>query len=126
MIFNGVIVGVIFWAMFAAFLVFSGSIDQWWTKRSLLRSPFINEQFKLVFSSSGFHATSPSQDVKLSWNVFTKIVRFDDGFLLMQGLGMCNWIPYDAIVGEKGLDQLTQLFDAKIGRSEDRRTKRWT
>lgn len=47
MIFHGVIFGVIFWAMFAAFLVFSGSIDQWWTKRSLIRSPFINEQVKL-------------------------------------------------------------------------------
>ena len=125
-IFGGRIPLGTFWAAFAAYWALSGAFNQWWTKRNLLRSPFINEKVQLEFSNAGLRATSTSQDTKLTWDVFTKVVRFDDGFLLLQGPGLCTWIPFHAILSEKGLDQLTQLFVSKIGSSEDRRTHRVT
>lgn len=112
------------WAIFGAVLLLSLDFDRWLQKRQLRRSPFINEVLELKFSNLGLHAVSPSQDVKFAWKVFTKMIRFDDGFLLMQGPGLCNWIPFDCILGNDGAERLLQLLESHIACREDRRTKR--
>lgn len=121
---SGNFLAAIMWVVFAAFLLLSGRIDQWWLKHKLRRSPFINEIVKLELSDAGLHAISLSQDSKLAWRVFTKMIQFDDGILLLQGPGMCNWIPYERLELEHDAQRLIQLVHANIGCREDRRTKR--
>lgn len=63
----------------------------------MAKSPFRNDQLTIQLDEEGFHAFSSKQDVKLSWEVFTRVAHFRDGFLLFQGPKMFNWIPFSSL-----------------------------
>lgn len=77
--------------------IFAGTINQWLVRRSMAKSPFNGDELTINFGVDGFHAFSKKQDVKLRWEVFTRVAHFRDGFLLFQGPKLFNWIPFSAI-----------------------------
>ena len=122
-IFGGSVSGIVLCGV-GAFLLFSSPINKWQIRQNLRTSPYTNETVRLEFSDAGMHALSQSQDSKLKWNVFTRMVQFDEGVLLMQGPNQCNWIPNESILGEHGRERLDNLLSVKIANCEDRRTRR--
>jgi hypothetical protein len=88
--------------------VFAGTLNQWLVRRSMAKSPFNGDQLTINFDADGFHAFSKKQDVRLRWEVFTRVAHFRDGFLLFQGPKLFNWIPFSAIEGSaiSDLDRL--------------------
>ncbi len=77
--------------------IFAGTLNQWFVRRSMAKSPFNGDELTINFDADGFHAFSKKQDVKLRWEVFTRVAHFRDGFLLFQGPKLFNWIPFSAI-----------------------------
>ena len=98
---------ILFWAgkpfeaflavLFVGLIVASNSLNRWQVKRGMAKSPFRNDQLTIQLDEKGFHAFSSKQDVKLSWEVFTRVAHFSDGFLLFQGPKMFNWIPFSSL-----------------------------
>jgi hypothetical protein len=66
------------------------------------------------FTESGFHALSPKQDVKFQWCVFTKVVHFQDGFLLFRGPRVAHWIPVSSIPDPTQVQELERLLAATV------------
>jgi hypothetical protein len=98
----------------AAFLFFMHKLQDWVNRRSFLKEPCGNETMTIEFSESGFHAISPTQDAKLQWCAFTKVVHFQDGFLLFQGPRLVHWIPVSSISDPTQVHQLETLLAAKV------------
>jgi hypothetical protein len=111
--------GYYFWGLVITALVIlafiSHRIDYWIIRRAFRKSPFRDELVIIEFTESGFHATSPIQDIKLQWPAFTKVVHFPDGFLLFQGPRTVNWIPFSAIPDMQQAQELENLLRAKVG-----------
>jgi hypothetical protein len=63
---------------------------------------------------------SERTDSKLNWQVFTEGYRFDDGFLLMQGKQLFNWLPLAALQGEPNV--VEALIKANVDEYHDRRS----
>jgi hypothetical protein len=82
---------------FAVGVAFSGHLDRWLIRRSLAKSPFRDDELTITFDEVGFHASSAKQDVKLRWEVFSRVAHFQDGVLLFQGPRTFNWIPFSAM-----------------------------
>jgi hypothetical protein len=95
-------------------LLFAHLLDYWLTRKAFLKSPFRDELLTIEFTESGFHATSPIQDTKLQWCVFTEVVHFQDGFLLFQGPRIFNWIPFSTISDVQQIRELEKLLRAKV------------
>jgi hypothetical protein len=89
-------------------ILLSDRLDRWLARRAVAKSPYLDDDLTIRFGEDGFHATSPKQDVKLRWEVFTRVVHFPDGFLLFQGPKLFNWIPFAALdpAGVKELEGL--------------------
>ncbi|RYD54486.1 MAG: YcxB family protein [Verrucomicrobiaceae bacterium] len=98
---------------FLILIFFSGALEKWRLKRAIAKSPFNDDELRVEFSESGFHAFSAKQDVKLAWNVFSRVAHFRDGFLLFQGPKLFNWIPFSALE-PGGLEELETLLRTNI------------
>jgi len=96
------------------FSFFAHRVDLWRARRALTKSPYRDEVLTVAFSESGFHAKSPKQDSWSDWSLFTKAVHFPDGFLLLRGPKVFNWIPVSAIADSSQVSELENLLRVKI------------
>jgi len=94
------------------FLLFANPLKKWLLVRKFQKSPFCNQSFQITFTQEGKHSLSATQDSKSKWSAFTKMIRFEDGVLLMQGPGLCSWIPFSSIDGEDGAERPIQLLES--------------
>ncbi len=105
--------GVLMTAMSVYFLLFRRVISLLMLRR-FRNSPFCDDDLTTELTEAGFHCHSAKQDVKLQWSVFSKVVRFEDGFLLFQGVRAYNWIPFSSLANPAELEELDALLRAKI------------
>lgn len=101
-------------------LAFGHHLDLWWVRRRFQKSPYANEDedLRVEISDEGFQAKSPKQDTKLTWAVFTKVVHFQDGFLLFQGPHFFNWIPVRLLKDAGQVELLGQLSKARVSKHQ--------
>ena len=92
--------------------------DLWWMRRRFQKSPYANEDLRVDISDEGFQVKSPKQDTKLTWAVFTKVVHFQDGFLLFQGPHSFSWIPIRFLKEASQLELLERLLKAKVSKHQ--------
>jgi hypothetical protein len=104
----------IFFLVLCVLMFFAPHMDYWLVRRSFRQSPFRGEDVRIEFSDSGFHATSPKQDIKLQWSAFTRVVHFKDGFLLFHGPRSFNWVPVSSLAGLSDIAELEALLRSKI------------
>lgn len=95
-------------------LCFVHHVDDWWVRRTVRKSPFLNEVLHVEMDDVSFRVTSPKQDVKLQWTIFTRVVHFPDGFMLFQGPRLINWIPLTALVPPADRAGIETLLRSKI------------
>lgn len=100
----------------AAYLMAMKRLQGCHIRRRFRKSPFCGEDLAFEFGEHEVRVTSPQQDVKLQWSVFTKAVRFEDGFLLMQGPSVFNWIPAAAFVDPSHIDAMDAHLKANIAK----------
>jgi hypothetical protein len=97
-----------------AYLMMVDRVQRWGIRRRFRRSPFCGEDLAFEFGEHEVRITSPQQDVRLQWSVFTKAVRFEDGFLLMQGSSVFNWIPAAAFADPSHVSAMEAHVKANI------------
>lgn len=83
-------------ASIVATLFLFGPLNAWLVRRRFRRSPFYNEPITFALSDGGAHAVGRDSDTRIGWATFTRARRFEDGLLLFQGPGVCNWLPDSA------------------------------
>ncbi len=83
-------------------------------RKSFQQSPFRDELLRIELRDDGFHAKGDISTVDLHWSAFTKVVHFEDGFLLFQGPQVANWIPVRYLEDAAALADLEALLDANI------------
>ena len=95
-------------------LFFVANIQDWLARRSFQQSPFRDDLVTAEFTELGYHSTSSKVDVKFQWCDFTKVVHFQDGFLLFPGPRMFIWVPVCSIVDPTQVQELERLLAAKV------------
>lgn len=106
-------VSLIFGAL-GGVLLLSRPIDLWIFRRRFRKSPYKDDRFHFTFCSEGFLVKGGKSEVRADWVVFTSARRFHDGFLLFQGPGVFNWLPFEKIVAGS-VAEFDQLIGVKIG-----------
>jgi hypothetical protein len=91
------------------YLLFRPWIQDWQTRSQFTKSPYRDENMVIVLSDEGFQGTGDVGRTALSWQAFTKAVRFSDGFLLLQGPGVFNWLP-DTALSEGNVAEIELLL----------------
>ncbi|MGJ8674231.1 YcxB family protein [Rubritalea sp.] len=96
-------------------LVVVGSLcyEKWSVRRSLRRSPYINDEVTITFSDEHFEVSTPISQTSLSWKVFTKAQEFPDGLLLFHGDHIINWIPSASLI-RCDIEDLRHFLKSKI------------
>lgn len=101
------------------YLLFLPRISDHRTRVQFRSSPYCNENITVVLSDEGFHATGEISRTSLTWQAYTRAVRFRDGFLLLQGPGVFNWLP-DAALAEGKIGDIELLLRKHIANFSDR------
>ncbi|MEI7957814.1 MAG: YcxB family protein [Verrucomicrobiota bacterium] len=99
--------------IFFAVLLFAQRIDEWLMVRRFRKSPFRNKRVHIHLSTEGFTSKWDTGETRLDWAVFTSARRFLDGFLLFQGPGVFNWLPFERITFGS-ITEVDELIRAKI------------
>lgn len=89
--------GAVVLTMFFALLVFTRRIEEWLIRRRFRKSPYRDERIRIELSPDGLSARGEISNAQLTWAAFTAARRLVDGFLLYQGPGVCNWLPFNAL-----------------------------
>jgi uncharacterized protein YhhL (DUF1145 family) len=104
---------IIFFAAIIILMLYGHKIDYLVLKYRCRKSPYINEQVEITISDEDYRVLSDKFETKSLWSVFTKAVVFSDGFLLMQGPGLFNWLPVKNIT-QGSAQELNQLIKNNI------------
>ena len=83
--------------LFSVLILASPQLDRWLTIRNFRRSPFQNETLRISLGEDAYVVAGSISSTHLSWDAFTRAVQFEDGMLLFQGPGLCNWLPFSRI-----------------------------
>jgi hypothetical protein len=91
------------WPAIAFAAAFGALVVGWPVDKALLRwrfrkSPYRDDDLELTLSDEGVFIKGNTAEMRLSWSVFTKARRFEDGLLLFQGPHLFNWLPDTAAV----------------------------
>ncbi len=95
-------------------LVLGWPIDVWLIRKRFRKSPFYNDEIAFSISESGVHVVGRDSEVRLGWVIFTRARRFSDGLLLLQGPGLCNWLPDSAATDKAAIADAQELARANI------------
>ncbi len=82
----------------ASFIPLSRKFDHFCRARTIKKLPFWNEVSVTEFSDEGLKSNSSNGSSDLSWQAFTRVLRFPDGFLLYQGPSYFHWLPDSSLV----------------------------
>ena len=91
-------------------VILSRPLDRFIRHWKIRRSPFWNEVFKMELSEQGFKSSSPKANVELTWEAFTKAIRFSDGVLLYQGPNAFYWLPNTSLLEGDTIGQAEWLI----------------
>lgn len=105
-------------ALFFALLIVGAyqgrRLDEWLARRRFRKSPYYDNQIRVEVSDDGVWIKGSKIDTRLTWEAFSRAVRFTDGWLLLQGPGVGNWLP-DAVFRE---DESTERLDELVRRRD--------
>jgi hypothetical protein len=82
----------------ALFIPYSRKFDHFCRARIIRKSPHWNEVSMTEFSDEGLKTNSNKGNTDLTWQAFTRALRFSDGFLLYKGPNYFHWLPDSALV----------------------------
>jgi len=91
------------------YLILKPWFDEWQTRSNFRQSPYRDENVVVALTDEGFNTTGDVSRTGLTWQAFTKAVRFRDGFLLLQGPNVFNWLPDHALTEGK-VEEIEQLL----------------
>jgi hypothetical protein len=104
----GALIAVILWArvfvvagvltVFLGMLFAGPRIDYWVMKRNLRKSPFYLREITATLDERGYSEVGELSTSMLTWAVFTKVFRVEDGFLLQYGPKAFHWLPDRTLV----------------------------
>ncbi len=114
LLWKGEIFPTLLCAVTPLFLFFVHHVQDWLARRSFKTSPFHDDLLTAEFTESGYHVMSSKQDVRFQWCAFTKVVHFQDGFLLFLGPRAFIWVPVSSIVDPTQVQELERLLAAKV------------
>ena len=111
--FHAVRVPTLFFGVVLVALVFSPKLDFWLIKKRVRKSPHFHCEMGVHVTRDNYQESSKFSNSTIDWPVFTKVVRFDDGFLLFSGKHNFFWLP-DAALVHHNIDEAQALFQEKI------------
>jgi hypothetical protein len=103
-----------FWFMVPCVIVAGLSLLMWWMRGPSMRrkfrsSPYRNDDVMVLLSDTGVQITGLQSEMRLSWPLVTKAIRFADGLLLFQGPNVFNWLPDYAATTPQGIPEAIRL-----------------
>lgn len=108
-------------ALFFALLILAAyqgrRLDEWLARRRFRKSPYYDDPVRVEVSDDGLWIKGLKSDTRLTWEAFSRAVRFPDGWLLLQGPGVGNWLPDAARrdgESNESLDELVQRRDGVL------------
>jgi hypothetical protein len=108
-----ILVGVLF-AVLAVFMLFAHWVDHWWARRAFRKSPFRDTHVRIEFREDGFYLRTDKSEGRLDWSLFSRVVRFADGFLLLRKSKGYSWIPLDSLTAPSAASDLEEFLKRKI------------
>ena len=99
--------------LFVSVAVMAMAYEPWSIKRQLRKSPFKGEEIEVSVSEESVDLSSSLAKTSLKWGIFTKVVRFEDGFLLFQSAHVFFWMPYSGLRAGN-IQQLEELVRRHI------------
>jgi len=84
--------------VFLVLLLIGPKLDLWVMMRRFRKSPFYENNVNYVISKNGIKMESENCKSELSWNAFTNICRFSDGFLIFSGPQAFHWLPDSSLI----------------------------
>ena len=74
------------------FIWLSPKIDLWWMWRRLRRDPMVGRPVRMSLDEQGFQSSTEGASSNLSWKLFSRAVRFADGWILFRGPRLYFWL----------------------------------
>lgn len=99
-------------------IVFFGGvvrIGEYFLRRNWRKSPYCNDQVRLVLDSDGIHGVGGGSSSDVKWSMVTHAYRLPDGFIISQGPQLANWLPDRALV--EGTPEETELLLREYGKN---------
>ena len=115
----GWILGSAIFGAVLGIMYLSWPIDAWIIRRRFRKSPYHNEDLTYELADSGVHVVGKQQDVRFTWELFTKSLRFRDGLLLFQGPHLFTWLPDAAIAADSSVDEAREMVRRHVKDSRD-------
>lgn len=98
----------------AFFMFFPHKIDDFFARRSFLKSPHCNIRQTMRFTDHGLYSSSEVQEGTLKWTAFSRAVIFKDGILIFQGPKLAHWIPDSGLEDSADSAKLRSLVKSKL------------
>lgn len=110
-----IVIGAWWLALFFALLMvgaFQGRrLDEWLIRRRFRKSPYHDDSVRAEVTDDGLWAKGTKSESKLTWEAITRAVRCRDGWLLLQGPGLFNWLPDSAFREAESTERLDELVE---------------
>lgn len=101
--------------IFLLLLVFGSKLDDWMVRRRMRHSPFNGLEVRILLNEQGYTASDAKSRSELAWSVFSRVKRFDDGFLAFGAPPMIYWWP-DSAMRSGTVAEAKQLLRRHIAR----------
>jgi hypothetical protein len=95
-------------------LLFTWPLQKLAIRYKFRKSPFRNEEVTVNFDAQGAHVKGTVQDARVSWAVYTRARRFEDGMLLFLGPSLYSWMPDSAATDSTSSANLRELVRAHV------------
>ncbi|MDR3619339.1 MAG: YcxB family protein [Paludisphaera borealis] len=108
-LFNIAIAGVAGWALYSRIHGYRRRLKSMYRKL-----PIQGEKVHYQFTPLRIITEGKLAQGSVDWSVINRVLEFRDGFLLYWGTGSAGWIPNHALSDTFGVDDLAELFRAKV------------
>ena len=102
-----------------AFMVFalcSERCEFWYIRRQNRAHPYLNVDILITMTNAQFATSSVRGESRHDWSIFSQLVLFDEGALLLHGPSQLHWIPYNSLTQNRSYLQFAEFLKWKIGR----------
>ncbi|MFZ6653959.1 hypothetical protein [Undibacterium sp. TJN19] len=105
----------LFIASMIVLLALGPKLDYWIMLWRFRRSSACNIMMQLVVESDKFSWDDPLSKGEAQWNVFDKVYRLKDGFLIFYQYGQFQWWP-DACISTGTVDEVAGILRSQIAK----------
>ena len=98
----------------AVFMFLPHKIDDFFARRSFLKSPHCNIQQTMRFTDECLYSNSEVEDSTVKWTAFSRAVIFNDGVLIFQGPKLLHWIPDSSLQFSGDSAKFRNLVKSKL------------